>query len=1626
MALVDLLRDFDIHPTTEIGHSSGEIAAVYTKGGMMSVRLLKDQIVPYLKDVSKQCGSYGLTVACINSSNNVTVSEDVDQISVLKDRLASDSVFTRKLLVDVAYHSPHMKTIADDYSAIIKDIEHGDAPPGKITMISSVTGKTVSNETLSSPDYWVLNLISPVQFVDAVQNLLSKSGQKPPQLLYVSMLVEVGPHSALQGPINSILNDARGTTGMSYISVLVRNNSAMNSLLNAVGQMKCLGYPVNMRQTNHSHFNNHKQPIALPNLPEYAFDHSKQYWFESRLSARYRLHHQGKLDLLGKPVPDWNSMEPKWRNILRLSEMPWMEDHVINGSMIYPGAGMVVMAIEAANQLSDGNVAGFELKEVSFIKPPNISDVSSGIETQLSLRLTQGTSKTLSGWTEFRLFTYEQDLWQECCHGFIRVEYESDINEVSSGREDIDELKDHCERYDSMAQSCQNILDPKVFYGMLGQNGLGFGPSFHRVTSGAYGNQNQVKGTIKLYEWPEREHPQAHFSENNNVHESAWTIAEDSLAVRFGVFSLNSSRHKILVQFEDLKLTRIGELMDDSNSSMISQPQLRAYNLDYRPDPELLSDKEIWEYCQQSLYASQTPFDHYIDMLGHKNSNLNILEISDEGEGPTSVILRTLSVYDDKAEYHLHTGYSSYCFAADIQSVLDRAKNDLENYPRLTFNKHLDMEEDPLRQGFEAGTYDVILAPMKLLVNEALIHRTRKMLKPVGQLMLYERCKSDCNGEQLMSDVNFNQFSKTGCKCGGLKLSASNGVYIQVDRSIPKPSIAANTKTICIISDPESSLQTESTNTLASLLQSQGLDNVIQATLFEAQEMGRLENTVFVILVELNNHFLYSLSQENYYLLKFFLISAPSILWVNSYGGSTTGDPMKPQQSRMSPFQNSPPLKMIMESPGLLDSFRFVEDKGVSRSLADDEVELQTQAIGMNLKDCLIALGQIPNGKLGQECAGIVTRTGSNTKFLRGDRIILIAYEGSRTFARGKANSASKIPHDMTFTTAAGLPAQFGTAWGVIHRVARLQSHKNILIHTAAGGTGQAATQVAKLIGATIFATVGSQSKNKILVEEYQLPEEHIFYSRDVSFAKGIKRLTDGRGVDVVLNSLVGDSLMASWECIAPFGRFVEIVKKDIMANSNLPMSLFAKNASFTGFDGNLWEQRSNDFELLINMFKNNTLHLPRPFIIHNLSQVEEVFNIVKDGKFAGKIVLEVTPDTCVPTILKSRAAFQLDPNATYVLAGGFGGIGRATSRWMVSRGAKNLILLSRSGPRTDAAYELLEELLGQGIRVETPACDITKTYLVHTIIGSLSAMMPPIKGCIQASLIANDGLFRDMEYDSWKSTVDCKTIGSWNLHSVLPSQMDFFILLASASGLGGLRGQANYNAANTYEDALARYRVSKGEKAISLDLGAMIDDGILAENTKLLDRVLTYGALEPITREKYFTLLDYYCNPLLPLLSPTQSQAAIGLGAGGGNGLESIDYSRSPLLYPLALQNTRQAAPTNGRNQGENREMIAASTSLDEAGEIVIQAIINKLAKSLSIMQDRTSIDTNKPLQMYGVDSLLAIELKNWIVKEFVAEIAVFETQGVSTLETLSRLVAGRSPIRHDKWTIWGDGNEE
>ena len=329
----------------------------------------------------------------------------------------------------------------------------------------------------------------------------------------------------------------------------------------------------------------------------------------------------------------------------------------------------------------------------------------------------------------------------------------------------------------------------------------------------------------------------------------------------------------------------------------------------------------------------------------------------------------------------------------------------------------------------------------------------------------------------------------------------------------------------------------------------------------------------------------------------------------------------------------SPPLRLTIGSPGIIDTLHFVCDHSINNALHDDEVEIQVHAAGVNFKDCLIALGTVGGDTLGNECSGTVTRTGKTcTRIKVGDRVCMSTTEGFKSFARSKEQCVSIMPEGMTFTEGAALSTQFVTAWICITKLGRLQPTDTILIHAGAGGTGQAAIQLATIIGAEIYTTVGSEKKKQLLMKHYGIPESHILHSRDTTFASRIKQLTNGRGVDVVLNSLAGDSLLASWDCLAAYGRFVEIGKRDILADSPLPMFKFNAGASFCSFDGSTWmldrpDEAQEGIAAILDLFTQGLIHPAAPLHVYNASDLPKAFRLLADGKSSGKAVVTFAPE---------------------------------------------------------------------------------------------------------------------------------------------------------------------------------------------------------------------------------------------------------------------------------------------------------------------------------------------------------------------------------------------------------------
>lgn len=300
----------------------------------MSVGLSESQAKVYIDQAASARNTKDVTIACVNSNRNVTLSGDKTRIEELKQRFDDDNVFARVLNINVAYHSPHMDAIAFDYANSIRNLE-ARRDSLCCRMISSVTGNAVARSELSSAAYWVANMVSRVRFSDAMKQICDESARQARKKLdcshrdhlCVNMLIEVGPHSALQGSIRDNLGEVSAKT-IRYSSTLTRNCEATNTFLTMLGKIHCLGYPVDVGSVNR--LATDSDPSPMTDLPEYPFDKSQVHWQESRISERYRTHPSGKLDLLGKAVPDWNPMEAKWRNFIKVSDMPWVEDHIVS------------------------------------------------------------------------------------------------------------------------------------------------------------------------------------------------------------------------------------------------------------------------------------------------------------------------------------------------------------------------------------------------------------------------------------------------------------------------------------------------------------------------------------------------------------------------------------------------------------------------------------------------------------------------------------------------------------------------------------------------------------------------------------------------------------------------------------------------------------------------------------------------------------------------------------------------------------------------------------------------------------------------------------------------------------------------------------------------------------------------------------------------------------------------------------------------------------------------------------------------------------------------------------------------------------------------------------------------
>jgi len=674
-----------------------------------------------------------------------------------------------------------------------------------------------------------------------------------------------------------------------------------------------------------------------------------------------------------------------------------------------------------------------------------------------------------------------------------------------------------------------------------------------------------------------------------------------------------------------------------------------------------------------------------------------------------------------------------------------------------------------------------------------------------------------------------------------------------------------------------------------------------------------------------------------------------------------------------------------------------------------DQVEVAVKATGLNFRDIMYALGllsdeAVENGfagsSLGLEFSGVVVSVGATAKgFAPGDAVVGFAPYSFGDRVTTTAAALSAVPEGVSFEAAATIPSTFFTAYYSLHHLARLQEGEKVLIHGAAGGVGIAAIQVAKWCGAEIFVTAGSDEKRDFL---RLLGVDHIFDSRNLDFADQILELTGGKGVDVVLNSLAGEAINRNLRVMKPFGRFLELGKRDFYENTRVGLRPFRNNLSYFGIDADQLMSERPDltqrlFTEVLALFEQGVLH-PLPYRAFDATEVVDAFRFMQQSKHIGKIVVTYGNGVQgVHTAAKpDTRRLDLSADATYLVSGGLSGFGLRTAEWLVERGARHLVLLSRrgaagTGAGTDEARTVLTRLERRGVEVRAIACDITDRAAVNKVLQQIAQGTMPLRGIVHAAMVIEDGLIRDMTAAQIRRVLAPKVLGAQHLHELTRSlPLDFFVLYSSATTLFGNPGQGNYVAANFALEALARLRRAQGLPATCVGWGAIEDVGYLARNTQIkealqsrmggaaLQSSAALDALEGmlIADRSDLGVLDLEWRSLSRFLPTAASPKFSILARAGGEGESEEEGTQDLRRLLLALPEA-------------------------ELHSTVIDLLKVEIGEILRIAPEK--IDPNLSVQHMGLDSLMGVELAVAVENRFGTRLPVMALSDSPTVAKLA-----------------------
>lgn len=649
--------------------------------------------------------------------------------------------------------------------------------------------------------------------------------------------------------------------------------------------------------------------------------------------------------------------------------------------------------------------------------------------------------------------------------------------------------------------------------------------------------------------------------------------------------------------------------------------------------------------------------------------------------------------------------------------------------------------------------------------------------------------------------------------------------------------------------------------------------------------------------------------------------------------------------------------------------------------LGPNEIEAEVKAAGLNFRDVMYLMGLLPDeavetgfsgASLGLEFAGVVTRVGSAvTSVAVGDAVMGFGPACFSSHVITREGAVALKPANWSFEAAATVPTTFFTVYYALKHLADLQPGERVLVHGAAGGIGIATIQLAQHFGGEVFATAGSGEKRDFVT---LLGADHVFDSRSLSFADEVLAATGGEGVDVILNSLAGEAVRRNLGVLKPFGRFVELGKRDYFQNTPVGLRYFKDNISYFGVDADQLLVRrpvlaARLFDEVMALFHQGVL-FPLPYRPFAADQVVEAFRTMQQSRHIGKVVVRLDgAQVHIEPVRRQTAAART--HGGWIITGGLTGFGLQSALWLAERGADRLILVSRRGAATPGAEEAVAALEQRGARVELIACDVSDREALAVLFERLRRDGTRLVGLLHAAMVLDDAFIASLDAARFAAVLSPKLRGAWLLHELTRDlNLEHFILYSSVTTFIGNPGQANYVAANAGLEQLAALRRQLGLPATCIAWGPIGDVGYLARNEAVREGLTARLGTAPLSAQAALAMLD-------PVLGSGRDTVAVS----------DLDWAALSRVLPSAAEPRfaplRQlAGPANEAEDVEDVRQLIAGKSSEETAAIIETLVRREVAQVLCIAAE--SIDSTTGLHQMGMDSLMAVELALGLEKSF------------------------------------------